>query len=75
MHRAGSSQFNYDERLIDGLRQPGAFRHSVSTVEIIQTHISWLILTDDYVYKIKKPIKLDFLDFSTLERRKFFCNE
>jgi len=54
---------------------PAAFGHPVSSVELIETHISWLILTDDYVYKIKKPITLDFLDFGDLERRRFYCEE
>jgi aminoglycoside phosphotransferase family enzyme len=43
--------------------------------ELIETHISWVLLADDTVYKIKKPIKFSFLDFSTLERRKFLCEE
>ena len=55
--------------------KPAAFNHSVSSVELIETHISWLILTDNYVYKLKKPIVLDFLDFGDLERRKFYCDE
>lgn len=42
---------------------------------MIETHISWVILAGDFVYKIKKPVKLDFLDFRELERRRFFCNE
>ena len=43
-------------------------------MEIIETHISWVLL-GEYVYKIKKPVKLTFLDFSTLEKRKFYCEE
>jgi len=54
---------------------PAAFPHPVSSVELIETHISWVILTDDTVYKIKKPLVLDFLDFGDLSRRKFFCEE
>jgi aminoglycoside phosphotransferase family enzyme len=54
---------------------PAAFSHPVSATELIETHISWVILTDDYVYKIKKPIVLDFLDFHDLEQRKFYCEE
>jgi hypothetical protein len=42
--------------------------------EIIETHISWILLGET-VLKIKKPVKFSFLDFSTLERRKFFCDE
>lgn len=43
--------------------------------EVIETHISWLVLRDDDVFKIKKPVDLGFLDFSTLEARKYFCEE
>ena len=61
--------------LVDSLMSPDAFSHPVTSVELIETHISWVILTDDYVYKIKKPILLDFLDFRELDRRKFYCEE
>ncbi len=44
-----------------------------SDASVLSTHISWVILTGEYAYKIKKPIKYDFLDFSTLEKRKHFC--
>ena len=64
-----------DTDIIDSLMNPAAFPHPVSSVELIETHISWVILTDDTVYKIKKPIVLDFLDFGDLERRKFYCEE
>lgn len=43
--------------------------------ELIETHISWVLLDTDFVYKIKKPVKFSFLDFSSLEKRKFFCEE
>lgn len=43
--------------------------------ELVETHISWIILTTDFAYKIKRPVKLSFLDFSTLEKRKHFCEE
>ncbi len=42
---------------------------------IIETHISWVLLNGQYVYKIKKPVNFGFLDFSTLEKRRFCCNE
>ena len=61
--------------LIRGLQDPAAFPHTVQDLQIIETHISWVILTGVFVYKIKKPVSLGFLDFSTLERRKFFCEE
>lgn len=43
--------------------------------KLINTHISWVILCQDYVYKIKKPIHLSFVDFSTLEKREYFCKQ
>jgi aminoglycoside phosphotransferase family enzyme/adenylate kinase family enzyme len=64
-----------DTSLVEVLMQPAAFEHPVDSIELIQTHISWVILAGDYVYKIKKPVKLAFLDFSDLERRKFYCDE
>lgn len=42
---------------------------------IIETHISWVLLIGQHAYKIKKPVNFGFLDFSTLEKRRFFCNE
>ncbi len=58
-----------------GLLEPDAYPHAVSEVHLIETHISWVFLTGEYVYKIKKPIDLGFVNFSTLARRKFFCEE
>lgn len=75
MHRVGTHVTPLETGLIRALMRPAAFDHPVGSVELIETHISWLILTDDYVYKIKKPIVLDFLDFGDLERRKFYCEE
>jgi hypothetical protein len=42
---------------------------------LVETHISWVLLAGDFAYKLKKPLNLGFLDFSTLERRRFFCEE
>ena len=52
-----------------------AFDHPVSKIELIETHISWVILTGDFVYKIKKPVNFGFLDFSTLEKRHEYCEQ
>ena len=41
--------------------------------ELLETHISWVLLSDAFVYKIKKPIQYSFLDFSTLAKRKYYC--
>ncbi len=61
--------------LIAALREQSPWPHPVSEPELIETHISWVFLTGDYAYKIKKPVDLGFLDFSTLERRRHFCEE
>lgn len=61
--------------LIKGLQNPALYDHPVDKFEVIETHISWVLLTGDYVYKIKKPVNFGFLDFSTLEKRHFYCEE
>jgi uncharacterized protein len=61
--------------LIQSLMCPNVFDHSVDTIKLIETHISWVILTGKYVYKIKKACNLGFLDFSSLEKRRYFCDE
>ncbi|NDY95366.1 AAA family ATPase [Wenzhouxiangella limi] len=61
--------------LIDALRDPACYPHPVSEVALTETHISWVLLAGDYAYKIKKPVDFGFLDFSTLQRRQYFCQE
>ncbi|MDD2769758.1 MAG: AAA family ATPase [Methylococcus sp.] len=61
--------------LLTGLMRPEAYPHPVSSIQLIETHISWVFLTGTYAYKIKKPVNFGFLDFSTLERRQRFCLE
>ena len=61
--------------LIQALQNPALYDHPVRDFQVIETHISQVILTGDYAYKIKKPMDFGFLDFSTLERRKHFCEE
>lgn len=61
--------------LITALLDPACYRHKVDKCSLIETHISWVILTGTYVYKIKKPVDLGFLDFSTLEKRQYNCEE
>ena len=62
-------------RLVEALDNPFAFGHTVTALEVIETHISWVILTGRWAYKIKKPVDFGFLDFSSLEKRHFFCSE
>ena len=52
-----------------------AYAHAIGSVRLVETHISWVLLTGQYAYKIKKPVSFGFLDFSSLERRRFFCTE
>jgi aminoglycoside phosphotransferase family enzyme/predicted kinase len=61
--------------LIKALSEASAYQHEVTAVSIVETHISWVLLTGKYAYKIKKPVNFGFLDFSTLEKRRFFCFE
>ncbi|MCW8872326.1 MAG: AAA family ATPase [Xanthomonadales bacterium] len=61
--------------LIRGLLGPAAYPHEVREIRVVETHISWVILTGDFAYKVKKPVALGFLDFSTLEARRHFCEE
>ncbi|WP_227875950.1 AAA family ATPase [Kushneria konosiri] len=63
------------QSLISALRSGRFFNHDVSTLQVYETHISWVILTGDYAYKIKKPLDFGFLDFSTLTRRRRFCED
>ncbi|WP_273565749.1 hypothetical protein [Maribacter halichondriae] len=58
---------------IDKLLSEGEFPESTEQRQLVETHISWVVLCDRFVYKIKKPIRYSFLDFSTLKLRKHFC--
>ena len=62
-------------RLIEALKHPKCYPHPVSQVRVVETHISWVLLTGPYVYKIKKPVLFTFVDFSTLQKRRWFCEE
>ena len=61
--------------LIKALSSPAAYTDSVAYVEVRQTHISVVFLAGEHAYKIKKPVNLGFLDFTTLEKRRHFCME
>ncbi len=61
--------------LIQALHRPACYSHPVRDIRLVETHISWVLLTGPYAYKIKKPVNLGFLDFSTLEKRHFYCEE
>jgi len=61
--------------MIDDLLQNNRYDPVPNRVELVQTHASWVFLAGDYVYKIKKPVDFGFLDFSTLAKRRLFCQE
>lgn len=62
-------------RLVRALLDPARYPHPAGPLELIETHISYVLLTGPYAYKLKKPLRLPFLDFSTLELRRRFCEE
>ena len=60
---------------IAALLKAEKYPHPVDTVELVQTHISFVLLAGDFVYKFKKPVNFGFLDFSTLEKRRHCCEQ
>jgi hypothetical protein len=60
---------------IEDLLRPEAFDHAVARLEVRETHISWVILTGPFAYKIKKPVRFDCLGGATLEQRRHYCEE
>ena len=67
--------FQHQSQLIAALLDGSRYPHGAKSVRLFETHISWVLLAGRYAYKIKKAADLGFLDFSTLEKRQFFCNE
>ncbi|HEX5361711.1 MAG TPA: hypothetical protein VFW49_11625, partial [Fluviicoccus sp.] len=61
--------------LIDALKNAALYPHPARTFRVIETHISWVLLTGEFAYKIKKPVCFAFLDFTTLAARKHSCEE
>ncbi|MFZ2509157.1 MAG: hypothetical protein WAW79_11875, partial [Steroidobacteraceae bacterium] len=68
--RAGEHGFTIEELLA-----ATAFPHQVAELRLKETHLSWIVLTGRYAYKIKKAVRFEFIDASTLERRRFLCQE
>jgi uncharacterized protein len=62
------------KELLEGLDRPGAYPHPAEDVRVVQTHISVVFLAGPYAYKVKKPVRFAFLDFSTLALRRRFCH-
>jgi aminoglycoside phosphotransferase family enzyme/predicted kinase len=62
-------------RLVERLRERARYPHPADRVELIETHISWVLLAGEFAYKLKKPVNFGFLDFTALAARKRFCEE
>lgn len=61
--------------IIDDLQDPALLPDGTKKVSVLQTHISIVFVADDFVYKVKKPVNFGFLDFSTLEKRRYYCQQ
>jgi aminoglycoside phosphotransferase family enzyme len=63
------------EPMIAALLRPEAYDHPTSAITLLETHISWVLLTGPWAYKIRKPVNLGFVDFSTVALRRHFSEE
>lgn len=63
------------KQVVEALMKPEAYDEETGRIELTQTHISFVFLTRNFVYKVKKAVDLGFLDFTTLEKRRFFCEK
>jgi aminoglycoside phosphotransferase family enzyme len=61
--------------MVEALLDPGAYPDTTHGVELVQTQMSFVFLTDDYVYKVKKSVNLGYLDYTTLDKRQFYCRQ
>lgn len=62
-------------RALEGLLESSAYPHPINGVELVTTPISWVLLAGDYAYKIKRPVRYPFIDLTSLERRRYLCEE
>jgi aminoglycoside phosphotransferase family enzyme len=63
------------KQIVEALMKPEAYDEDPGSIELLQTHISFVFLTRRFVYKVKKAVNFGFLDFTTLEKRRFFCKK
>ncbi len=61
------------KKMVRGLGRPDAYPHVVKNVRMLETHISWVFLTGDFAYKVKKPVDLGYLDYTSLDKRHYYC--
>ncbi|HEX6259061.1 MAG TPA: aminoglycoside phosphotransferase, partial [Woeseiaceae bacterium] len=60
---------------LTALLTPQAYPHAVKDVQLVETHMSWVLLTGEFAYKIKKPVCYSFVDLRSAARRAFYCKE
>ena len=60
---------------LSGLLDPAAYPHEVGRIELVETHVSWVLLSGELVYKIKRPVRYPFVDMRTVQQRHVFCQE
>jgi hypothetical protein len=70
-----ASTEEFSGELIRALQNSALYDHPVESFTVIETHISWILLTGPFAYKFKKPVSLGFVDFSSLEKRQYYCAE
>ncbi|GCB05159.1 hypothetical protein PSUB009319_27900 [Ralstonia sp. SET104] len=63
------------DALVTRMLEAAAYPHPAADLQMIETHLSWVLLAGEFAYKVRKPIKLDFVDFSTLRARQNDCEE
>src|SRR4030042_6461430 len=63
------------KQVVEALMKPDAYNEDTGQIELIQTHISFVFLTKNFAYKVKKAVNFGFVDFTTLEKRRFFCEK
>lgn len=63
------------DEMVAAMQRPEFYPHHVKKVEVVQTHISYVFIAGDFVYKLKKPVHFSFLDCSDLVHRRYLCNE
>jgi aminoglycoside phosphotransferase family enzyme len=61
--------------LVAALQNPELYPEHPRKIGVVQTHVSAIFLTGEHVYKVKKPVDFGFLDFTTREKRKFYCHQ
>ena len=61
--------------IVQALLKPEAYPEVTKNVELEQTQMSFVFLTDNYAYKVKKPVNLGYLDYTTFNKRKFYCHK